>query len=298
MALERKYNLDDLYEHYAGRCPPRNVSAVEKVDLKLDKTALVRLATDDMGNIVKDYDAALKRDPKNEKRAATMLDSESRKLHTASLTENPQIRFNVIKSYALMHDDLVDDAGVYPPRRPGEEIESIIFELNSGEEEIGGYRLDRDLNPNSNAWALNDRLVLDKYRDQGFGSVLYSATESFVQQYADLHKTPQKLTANVAQPSVLVMLLNKGFVGSTEEDQRRIDMVLTAHPDLGLDYAVVKREHDQWVPQTHKDPYVFLQDTALKSEVNALRINLEKTFEPKVSPVDNTIRATRENISH
>ena len=70
-------------------------------------------------------------------------------------------------------------------------------------------------------WALNDRLVLDVYREQGFGAALMAAAESFVQSKADLETTPQKLTANVGQPSVLLMFLNKGFVARSEEDQKK-----------------------------------------------------------------------------
>ncbi|GEM_PF-4556368 len=297
MTPERKHDLADLYRLYEGRCPVLDSSSVQKVDLKIERKSLVNLVTGPMSKIAKDYDAVNKGDAENTIENGRWGDGESRTVYNATSPQNESIAFSVRKSFRRIHDDVQDDAGTYPPHPAGEESESIFFELYNGATEIGGYRLDRGMAQTArHEWALNDRLVLDEYREQGFGGALLAATESFAQHRANLEATPQKLTANVGQPSVLFMLLNKGFVARSEEDQKRIDMVLSADPNLELDHAVVKRENDEWEPQKYKDPYVFTKGTILKSEVNALRINLEKTFQPKVGPVETDISAARGRI--
>lgn len=297
MAPERKHDLAGLYQLYDGCCPPLSFSAVQKIDLKLEKKSLMDLVTGDMPKIAKDYGAIHKGDAQNAGERGPWGDNESRIIHQETSPQNQSISFSVRKSFRRMHDDVSDDAGTYPPHPAGEESESIFFELHDGTTEIGGYRLDRGMSQTArHEWALNDRLVLDEYREQGFGGALMAAAESFVQSMADLQAVPQKLTANVGQPSVLVMFLNKGFVAESEEDQKRIDMVLSADPSLELDYAVVKRENEEWEPQKYKDPYVFKKGTVLKSEVNALRINLEKTFQPNPSVVDTDVAAVRNRI--
>lgn len=295
--MERKHDLAELYHVYEGRSPPLGSSAVQKVDVKIGKKLLVNLATGDMPKVAKDYDAVNKGDVENTVKNGPWGDGESRIIHHATHPQNQSTVFSVTKSFRRMHDDVSDDAGTYPPHPAGEESESIFFEFHNGTTEIGGYRLDRGMAQTARyEWALNDRLVLDEYREQGFGGALMAAAESFVQSRADLEATPQKLTANVAQPSVLLMFLNKGFVPQNEEDQKCIDMVLSADPGLELDYAVVKRENEKWEPQKYKDPYVFRKGTALKSEVNALRINLEKAFQPNTSAVDVGVAAARSGI--
>lgn len=280
MALERKHNLADLYASFEGRCPALAASSVQKIDLKLDRNLLAGFVTADMPKIAKDYDAIHKGDAENVVRNGQLLDGESRLFHRKTLPASPLFEFHVARKFMRIHDDATDDPGTYPPHPPGEEI--------------GGYRLDqRTAQMAPHEWGLNDRLVLDEYRDQGFGSVLMAAVESFVQNRADLAAAPQKLTANVAQPSVLLLFLNKGFVAQSEEDQKRIDMVLSADPSLELDYAVVKRENGKWEPQKYKDLYIFQKGTDLKSEVNAFRINLEKKFSPKKSLVDEHVENTR-----
>jgi GNAT superfamily N-acetyltransferase len=188
------------------------------------------------------------------------------------------------------------DSGTYPPHPAGEESESIFFELYDNKTEIGGYRLDRGMEMiNRNQWALNDRLVLDEYRDQGFGAALMIATESFLQSQADLQQSPQKLTANVGQPSVLLMLLNNGFIASSPEDQKRVDRVLRGDLDLELDYAVVNEE-GVLSPEIFKDLYCFEKGTFPKTEINALRINLEKNFEPKITQVGVTQKTILDSV--
>ena len=118
------------------------------------------------------------------------------------------------------------------------------------------------------------------------------AADSFVQSQADLQETPQKITANVGQPSVLLVLLNKGFQAATPEDQQRIDMLITAHPDLELDYAVIKNDDGSLEPETAKDLYCFQKGVTLKTEINVFRIKLVKEFSPQKTTVDDTVEET------
>lgn len=307
MAIERKYDLGSLYELFEGRCPSlADQPHVQKVDLKLEKNELIHLAVDDMGKVVHLYDEVKKGDPRNSIRKNSFMTGEWRELHSARLSGNSRIHCVARKGFGRMNDNFPRGSGAYPPHYAGEEMESIVFEIFNGEEEIGGYRLDRDLTPNSNAWALNDRLVLDIYREQGFGAILFSAAESFVRNYADQDESPQKITASVGQPSVLLMMLNKGFSGSTEEDRRRIEMVLAGDPNLELDYAIIWVEifdeagkptgQFRWETETFKDPYVFTKSTVPKTEVNAFRINLEKVFEPKNTAVSGTQAAVKSKL--
>lgn len=286
MTLERKYNIGALYEQYAGRMPNTGLDkpSASKIDLKLDKTLLAGFVSD-MPSIAKNYADVSKGDPKNFVRNGRFVDGESREIHRAMFETSPSVRFSVTKNFSRMHDDVVMDTGTYPAHPAGEESESVFFELYDNDTEIGGYRLDRGMETtNRNQWALNDRMVLDEYRDQGFGGALMIATESFLQSQADLLQSPQKLTANVGQPSVLLMLLNKDFTASSPEDQKRIDRVLAADPELELDYAVVNEE-GTLTPEIFKDLYCFEKGTLPKTEVNALRINLEKNFKPKITQV-------------
>lgn len=62
MAFERKHHLTDLYQLYEGRSPPRVSSAVQKVDLKLDRNLLIDFVTGDMHKIATDYDTIHKGD--------------------------------------------------------------------------------------------------------------------------------------------------------------------------------------------------------------------------------------------
>lgn len=291
MALDRKYNTGALFELYVGRMPnvaPGDKPAVSKIDLRLNKKVLTQLASD-MPKVAQNYAGVIKGDPQNLVRNGQMVDGESREIHRAVLETNPAVRFSVTKSFSRVHDDAPTDwiSGTYPPHPAGEESESIVFELHDNYTEIGGYRLDRGMEfAKRNEWALNDRAVLEEYRGQGLGAALMTATEAFVQNQADFEQSTQKLTANVGQPKVLLMFLNKGFTASSEEDQKRIDRILAADPNLELDYAVVKEKDGSLRPEKFKDLYCFENGIPLKTEVSALRINLEKNFKPKLSKVD------------
>lgn len=302
MALERQYNLDDLYSLYVGRMPNLTVEEELKVDLKLNKGALLNLACSHFGIIAKIYDKIRKGDKENHLGEQGIYSVWEAREILRSFLPGTKINFLAEKIYRSFNEDAENPSETWPPRSPGDGIESLCFEINNGIDHIGSYRLDH--NGEKNEWLLADRLIPErKYRGQGIGSVLFAACEGFVRKYANDHCVAQKITANTAQPKVILMFLNKDFKAATPEDQRQIDLVLSADPSLELDYAQVYDEiwengkkvvSTEWQKQTFKDLYCFEKTALRKTEQRALRINLEKVFEPKQTGVDRTIQEVRD----
>lgn len=293
MALERQHDINELYTLYDGRRPEEEASSVKKVDLGLNKMDLLKLVSTDTDKVVSACDSMKYGDSGNRTFGHKFKYGEMRELFGATLPSDPSISFHVSKDLWTRRKSTGPETGTYPPPGLRPDGQSVVFELHKAvdgpEKFIGNYRLDSQ----DGDWSLNERFINEKYRDHGIGSVLFTATENFVQAYADVHG-PQKMIANTGQPRVLVMFLNRGFQAATPDDQRRIDRVLSGDESLELDYADLYDEvweegrvvGHEWKKQNYKDPYCFEKGLERKTEQAALRINLVKSFEPRETAVD------------
>lgn len=299
MSLELKYRLDDLYALFAGRCPPQREPKEPREDLKLRKTDVLESMLRGMDRVVSEYDRIHKGDSRNGFRKGRAAEQEFRVYHIVPISKNPLVSYAITKKFFK-----VTEAGVefYPQRKLGEEFESVSFDLfqdtpdtedqidlweKIGRAEIATFRM----NHRENEWNLADRFIEEKYRQQGIASLLLLSAETFVQTYAKKTRIPQKIVINIGQPSVLLMFLNKGYKAQTEEDQQKIDKILRGDETLEFDYSLVQSRNEdgslgEWTKNIWKDVYCFERGVLPKTELNAFRITLEKTFSPSRTEVD------------
>ena len=137
-----------------------------------------------------------------------------------------------------------------------------------------------------NEWNLAHRFVKERYRSRGVAAALVEIAEEFVSKYAEMHGETQKIIINIGQPSVLRMFNKKGYKPQTEKDAELAKRILSKDDSLEEDYGCLRivgpngEYTDVWHQEKDKDPYVFERGTKIKSEQNALRVTLEKSFNP------------------
>lgn len=267
----------------------------EKIELGLNIDEAKRLLTEAMPFLAETYDAISEGDNANTKRPGVF---EENVFFAQKLPGEINVTLLATKCFRTTRDNN-PDTGTYPWIAAGDKNEYLYLHLMRGEvtdetqkarreiigghEEVGSFYLWK----RGNDWEITHREVGGKYREQGVGTLLLEAVNSFVQAHVDNNNAAEKLTVNLGQPSVLRFFTERGFTPRSGTDKRRAFEIENANPNLVTAFAEIKDVDLQGNltgkthPETYKDPYVFEKHARGRTERDAYRLELERTFLPK-----------------
>lgn len=232
--IKRQHELSDVYAAFGERCPsgfllPKKYQPKENLDI--DKKSLVAEMQGFGEASAEDFDSIKKGHPDAVKTDTDEISVESITYYAQQSTVNPDVSFSVQKRF---FKETVSEGKEPFFRKPYKgEMEMVSFGINKRNKDyqirVGNMDLvwEKD-----GKWNLSDRFMDKRFRGQGVAKALLGAAESFVQKYADKTKTPQTVSLELSQPSVLVTFLNAGYTAETEEDQKRIDAILSGAEEL------------------------------------------------------------------
>ncbi len=268
----------------------------EKIELGLDINEAKRLLTQVMPFLAKTYDSISEGNNDNTSRRGIF---EENVFYAQKLPGKMNVTLLATKCFRTTRDNN-PDTGTYPWINAGDKNEYLYFHLMRGEvteetqkarreiigghEEVGSFYLWK----RGNDWEITHREVGGKYREQGVGTLLLEAVNSFVQAHVDNNNDAEKLTVNLGQPSVLRFFTERGFTPRSGTDKKRAFEIENANPKLISAFAEVKDIDLQGNLtgkthlETYKDPYIFEKNKEGRTERDAYRLELERTFLPKV----------------
>ena len=293
--VKRQHELSDVYAAFGERCPKELLEPEKdesKENLNIDKKSLTTEMRDLGEKAAEDFDSIKKGHPSAVKRHTDEVSVESTVYQTQQSQGNSAISFSAEKRFRKENVKEGEIPFLVEPHK--DEVEILVLNVDASDagnrKQVGNIDL---LHEKNGEWNLSDRFVDKRFRGQGMAKALLVGAESFVQKYADKTKTSQTVSLELSQPSVLVTFLNAGYTAETEEDQKRIDAMLSGaselylsfieRPDGGgrLDFLDACCFDSGKVPRSAPDNE--------RTPYNSYRIKLVKKFQPKNSAVDEGI---------
>ncbi len=293
--VTRQHELSDVYAAFGERAPRELFEPKKdqtKEDLNINKASLAAEMRILGIQAVEDFDSIKKGNPDAIKRNTDEVSVESTVYQIQQSQVNSAVSFSAQKRFRKENVKEGEIPFLVQPHK--DEVEILVLSVDVSDtgsrKQVGNIDL---LHEKNGEWNLSDRFVDKRFRGQGVAKSLLIGAESFVQKYADKTKTPQTAFLELSQPSVLVTFLNAGYTAATEEDQKRIDAMLSGAPELYLSFierpdgggrldfldacCFDSGKVPRSAPDNERTPY------------NSYRIKLVKKFQPKNSAVDEGI---------
>ncbi len=288
-----------------------------KIDLGIDLEQAEKLLESYMQEVANQYDAVTENDPEAFSRPGVFAD---RFFPAIKIPGEMNLTLLANKYWRTTQPNPIDD-GSFPKPIAEQKEEKVQFMIVRGNpqgtsrnelretwgtnEEVASFHMLKK----DHGWAITHRDVKDKYREQGVGGLFMKGIFAFAQAHANKNQKPEKLTVNLGQPSVLAFFDKYKFTPRTLEDTKRAQAIASRSSDLVVANSqihtvdMVGNLSKELVAQTWKDPYVFHKNTSGRTERDAYRLELEKTFTPEgrpteISHVEAGIRTQIENSSH
>jgi hypothetical protein len=156
------------------------------------------------------------------------------------------------------------------------------------------------------------RFIPPEYRKSGIGTEFTKGIESMVQRLADHTHQNHYATVKTAQPSVVLYFQGMGYVPADENQQERIQRMLSGGEGLFLAPAYDTSEEDgnALIELSDRGLYCFegsmdsvpvsrrlpLTQAANEWDTDAFAVNLHKEFPPSQSSADVAMAQTRSDI--
>ncbi len=290
-SIQKLPDFSEVHDLFQGRRPdlPEKEVSIEQIEI-LDRTAAQSAMNAFAEEVYPKYRDVSEDDPSGT---------------TRSHEEEQMTKTNVPLGEVVVDASVPLTMDVYKnfTNERGRRSESINFYLYKGsgdaQDFIGNISVaDRG----EDGFDIIDRLVESKFRKQGLGKMFLNCAEAFVQKASTERQQPVKAFANMSQLNVIYWFWKNGYRPETDEDRRRLDMILTGHGDLEL----LERNFVFHKDTPDKDRYFVKPDGefALDGDGgrvinynNALRIRMVKVFEAGVGEqVEDIVDDTRVDL--
>ncbi len=216
-------DFNEVYDLYDGRRPdsPEKEVPIEQIDIS-DRKALQTMINKYAEEIYPRYRDVLENDPSG---------------HTRVHEEEQMIKTNVPLGEVVVDESIPLTMNVYKnfTNERGRKSESINFYFYKGVADdqnfIGSISIaDRG----EEGLDIVDRMVESKFRKQGFGEMFLGCAEAFMKKTANERQQPVKTFAKMSQLNVIYWFWKNGYRPETEEDRRRLEMILAGDESLEL----------------------------------------------------------------
>jgi hypothetical protein len=279
----------DLYEVYAGRCPPKQEAVpraewVPAAETKEHSLEIQKELLETLRDCTQKYSweelFACEVEDKTQRTSILRLEH--------SLRCHPGIKFGIVSHYT--------------PRSDHHNL-AILLMKEKTEEDIDPYIATFSLiwTPDGTLH-MNHRIVEQPYRGNHLFTAIMNGLKQFADEMTAQKKHPVRLQLEGGQPELLARILNLGFKPKDEEQGKRIEKMLSGDPSLIVDYAYSKNEEGVERPVLEKLPYCFEKekignDPAAKRAPYAYRAAL--VYEPQTTiDLDTTRHETRNAIDN
>lgn len=267
-------DFNEVYSLYDGRRPdsPEKEVPIEQIDVP-DRKSLQASINSYAEEIYQRYREVSEDDPTG---------------HTRVHEEEQMKKTNVLLGEKVVDASIPLTMNVYKnfTEERGRKSESINFYFYKGAEDdqnfIGSISVaDRG----EDGLDIVDRMVESKFRKQGFGEMFLNCAESFMKKTSTERQQPVKAFAKMSQLDVIYWFWKNGYRPETDEDRRKLEMILAGHEDLELAerYFVFQKstpDRDKYFVKPDGEFALTPDGKRVINYNNAFRIKMIKMFEP------------------
>lgn len=270
-------DFNEVYSLYNGRRPdsPEEDVPIEQIDVP-DRKSLQASINSYAEEIYQRYREVSEDDPTG---------------HTRVHEEEQMKKTNVLLGERVVDASMPLTMNVYKnfTEERGRKSESINFYFYKGVEDdqnfIGSISIaDRG----EEGLDIVDRMIEPKFRKQGFGEMFLSCAEAYIKKVSTERQEPVKAFTNTAtQLTVIYWFWKNGYRPETEEDRRKLEMILAGHEELELAerYFVFQKstpDRDRYFVKPDGEFALTEDGKRVINYNNAFRIKMIKMFEPEV----------------